>query len=427
MVLCVGVCLILLLGMAVLRKQAFWQYIRSPCRILFIFGLFGILAEVLSGVSSEGIASGLVKRNPPNEGELETEASVCLEKEKITYPVTLLIPERKYKPSGELERIQAAIDEIQDTFCGSNASLNEIVSNPNVSGSYQNGEVLAEWLFSDEEVISAEGTIFQEALGQEKEEIEAFVALSCGESEDIYRFSFQIQPLAKSREEAVLCEIKKQIGLQDETNPYVELPNEIDGQKATWQEVSSYQSIEILLLGILAAFASAYAAKEQREKQLQKRKRNMLLSYPEFVSKLSLLLGAGMTIPGGLRKMNQMYQRRKQAGGKEELVYEELNQMICELENGIGELRAYQRFSEKCDLQPYRKLVSLLVSGQRMGNCKLMEQLNEEADRVFLERKNAARKFGEEAGTKMLIPMMLMLFIVMAIVIIPAFLSIRVF
>ena len=153
----------------------------------------------------------------------------------------------------------------------------------------------------------------------------------------------------------------------------------------------------------------------------------MLLSYPEFVSKLSLLLGAGMTIPGGLRKMNQMYQRRKQAGGKEELVYEELNQMICELENGIGELRAYQRFSEKCDLQPYRKLVSLLVSGQRMGNCKLMEQLNEEADRVFLERKNAARKFGEEAGTKMLIPMMLMLFIVMAIVIIPAFLSIRVF
>lgn len=427
MVLCVGVCLILLLGMAVLRKQAFWQYIRSPCRILFIFGLFGILAEVLSGVSSEGIASGLVKRNPPNEGELETEASVYLEKEKITYPVTLLIPERKYKRSEELERIQAAIDEIQDTFCGSNASLNEIISNPKVSDSYQDGAVLAEWLFSNEEVISEEGTIFQDALGQEKEEIEAFVALSCGESEDIYRFSFQIQPLAKSREQAVSCEIKRQIGLQDETNPYVELPNEIDGQKVKWQEVSSFQSIEILVLGILAAFASAYAAKEQREKQLQKRKRNMLLSYPEFVSKLSLLLGAGMTIPGGLRKMNQMYQRRKQAGGKEELVYEELNQMICEMENGIGELRAYQRFSEKCDLQPYRKLVSLLVSGQRMGNCKLMEQLNEEADRVFLERKNAARKFGEEAGTKMLIPMMLMLFIVMAIVIIPAFLSIRVF
>ena len=53
-----------------------------------------------------------------------------------------------------------------------------------------------------------------------------------------------------------------------------------------------------------------------------------------------------------------------------------------------------------------------------------MEQLNEEADRVFVERKNTARRLGEEAGTKMLVPMMIMLVIVMGIVIIPAFLSI---
>ena len=53
-----------------------------------------------------------------------------------------------------------------------------------------------------------------------------------------------------------------------------------------------------------------------------------------------------------------------------------------------------------------------------------MEKLNEEADRVFLERKNAARRLGEDAGTKMLFPMMLLLVIVMAIVIVPEFLSI---
>ena len=61
---------------------------------------------------------------------------------------------------------------------------------------------------------------------------------------------------------------------------------------------------------------------------------------------------------------------------------------------------------------------------QKVGNRKLLEQLNEEADRVFSERRNAARRLGEEAGTKLLIPMMLMLVIVMGIVIIPAFLSI---
>lgn len=105
--------------------------------------------------------------------------------------------------------------------------------------------------------------------------------------------------------------------------------------------------------------------------------------------------------------------------------YEALHRMVCEMDNGMGELRAYQAFCEDCDLQPYRKLVSLLISGQKVGNRKLLEQLNEEAGRVFTERKNAARRLGEEAGTKLLIPMMIMLAIVMAIVIIPAFLAVN--
>lgn len=78
-------------------------------------------------------------------------------------------------------------------------------------------------------------------------------------------------------------------------------------------------------------------------------------------------------------------------------------------------MRAYQEFAKRCDLQPYRKLVSLLVSGQKIGNRNLMDKLEEEAERVFLERKNTARKLGEEASTKLLIPMMLMLMVVMGI------------
>ena len=57
---------------------------------------------------------------------------------------------------------------------------------------------------------------------------------------------------------------------------------------------------------------------------------------------------------------------------------------------------------------------------------KLTERLNEEADRVFSERKHMARKLGEEAGTKMLFPMMLMMLLVMGIILIPAILSLNI-
>jgi 1,4-dihydroxy-2-naphthoate octaprenyltransferase len=43
-----------------------------------------------------------------------------------------------------------------------------------------------------------------------------------------------------------------------------------------------------------------------------------------------------------------------------------------------------------------------------------------ETETAFEERRTLARKLGEEAGTKMLFPLMLMMGIVMAIVLMPA-------
>lgn len=424
MVLCGGMILVLLFMTAVLQKKSFWQNIRSPCRILLLFSILGFMTEALSLLGKDQDISGQIARNAPGGGEFETEASVYFPEEEAEYPIVLTIPEQKYTKAKETELIAAAKKEIEETFCGQNDSFEKIIEDPQIFESYQNGAVSADWIFSDDEIISEEGKIYQQAMKRSKVEIEALVLLSCGDTEDSFRFSFQVIPRKKSRQDELAMKIQEHIALQEETEAFVTLPDSIDGQNIKWREVKSFQSVELLGLGFLAAMAAAYAAKEKKEKQLLKRKRKLLLSYPEFVSKLSLLLGAGMTISGALRKMNQMYLKRKKAGGREETVYEELNQMICELDNGMGELRAYQRFSDSCNLQPYRKLVSLLISGQKIGNYKLMEQLNEEADRVFLERKNTARRLGEEAGTKMLLPMMMMLIIVMGIVVIPAFLSI---
>ena len=49
--------------------------------------------------------------------------------------------------------------------------------------------------------------------------------------------------------------------------------------------------------------------------------------------------------------------------------------------------------------------------------------MEEEMRQAFEDRKSMARKLGEEAGTKLLLPMGMMLMIVMVIVIVPAFLS----
>lgn len=424
MIACFIVCIATLAVQVLFRRQPFMQNIRNPCRMLLLFGLLGILAEASQQTAADGIADGRIARNAPGKGELETEASLYLPQEDTEYPITVTIAERRYGKQEEQTLLAAAKEEIRQTFCGENASREKMLSDPYILERYQEGAVKAEWMFSERDLLSPEGKRLEKEPEKEGREVKARVILTCGESEAEYRFSFRIFPREKSGKEMILQEVKQQIAEQDAKKTHVVLPTSVNGKEIEWRSERQGQGLQLLMLGALAAVAAAYAKKEQKEKQKKKQKQRMLLAYPEFVSKLSLLLGAGMTISGALRKMGAMYQRKKADGGKEEEVYEALHCMLCEIENGRSEWRAYQAFSERCGLQPYRKLVSLLLTGQRVGSRRLMEQLNAEADRVFLERKHAARRLGEEAGTKMLLPMLLLLLIVMAIVMIPAFLSI---
>lgn len=71
----------------------------------------------------------------------------------------------------------------------------------------------------------------------------------------------------------------------------------------------------------------------------------------------------------------------------------------------------------------YKTLSTLLVQNLQKGSQRLLEMLEMESTEAFDDRKRKARVLGEAAATKLLIPMMLMLLIVLAIIMIPAVLS----
>ncbi len=47
--------------------------------------------------------------------------------------------------------------------------------------------------------------------------------------------------------------------------------------------------------------------------------------------------------------------------------------------------------------------------------------MEEEADSALEDRRQFAKRTGEEAGTKLLFPMMLMMLVVMALILLPAY------
>ena len=111
------------------------------------------------------------------------------------------------------------------------------------------------------------------------------------------------------------------------------------------------------------------------------------------------------------------YSRRK--------AYEEMVSVMHQISGGIPEGECYENYGVRCRISSYRKFGTMLSQNLRKGSGGLTELLGREAEEAFEERKNLAKKLGEEAGTKLMIPMFLMLIIVFAIVIVPAFMSIR--
>lgn len=107
-------------------------------------------------------------------------------------------------------------------------------------------------------------------------------------------------------------------------------------------------------------------------------------------------------------------------------MYEEMRYTMNELKNGRPENECYEAFGRRCESPVYRKFGMLLSQNLRKGTKGLTNLLQREAQEAFEERKNMAKKLGEEAGTKLMIPLFLMLAVVFVIVTVPAFLTIQI-
>ena len=184
--------------------------------------------------------------------------------------------------------------------------------------------------------------------------------------------------------------------------------------------------IPILMLGM--AISILLVGREiQKESNWKKtRKEQMMLDYPEIITEFTMLTGAGMTAKNVWKRIAEDYGITRGKTGRKREAYEEIWKTSQEMKSGIPERECYERFARRCDLIPYMKMGALLSQNLKKGAKGISEMLRMEAVQALEDRKSRARQLGEEAGTRLLIPMLLMLIIVITIVVVPAFLSIQV-
>ncbi len=287
----------------------------------------------------------------------------------------------------------------------------------------QEGRVRVQWTKEPNDLLDTEGVVTEEvtddgALLQLKAE------LTFEERTSFYECVVTLYPPLYTAEEQWVRSLEREVEQADENSAKEEiqqLPKEVDGEPIVWMEPRSSAVPACLFLTVVAAVFSWMGMEQEQKKRKELRTRQMALDYPDLLFKLSMLFCAGLTMKNAFFKIAKEYRDRKKQGVR--YAYEEMLVACYEMNSGVPEARAYENFGRRCGGNGYIKLGSLLSSNLQKGSEGLAQILQEEAQLAMEERRQMARKFGEEAGTKLLMPMMLMLLVVMAILIAPAMFS----
>lgn len=200
------------------------------------------------------------------------------------------------------------------------------------------------------------------------------------------------------------------------------LPEEWQGYTLRYHLQEEKNYIFIPILGILVAGLLYYKEMDDIKKKKRALEREAVLDYPSLVSKFCLFIGAGLSVRSSWEAIVGEYRENT---GKKRYVYEEMLKADNKLKAGINEAKVYKEFANDIGIKPYVKLISLLEQNRKTGIKGLRDILNKEAEMAWLERVNLARRLGEEASTKLLLPLFLMLLVILLMIICPVMLKFR--
>lgn len=403
------------------KREAQMEYYVNKFRLCLLVLLVGCLLTLLLSVKTvienrQNIVS--VQRGDVGEGEQEILLSATVGEFSEELPV--VVEERMLRE----EEVKSLADECEKKLellmLGQNTSLDVIVTDLFLPDRVDGYPFDILWKSSDTTLISTGGKL-ENPQGRVGERICLTAILYYGEYRLEQDFWVEIGEGAidtglRSR----LCEALQQ---QDEADKYEEslsLPKELDGKVISWKRIREENSPLFLLLTLAATVGVYFLKDKDLHEQVQDRKRRLKLDYPTILNKFVLYMGAGMTVRGSFYKIASDGQKKmpKQILSP---AYEEMVFSCNELNAGMSEVLVYERFGNRSGLQEYARLATMLGVNLKKGNAGLLQRLREEADKTMQEDLQFRKKIGEEAETKLLIPMVMMLAIVMVMVMLPAF------
>lgn len=174
-----------------------------------------------------------------------------------------------------------------------------------------------------------------------------------------------------------------------------------------------------LFFGLGLGGIMIYAWFNDISSKIELRHNSVLIDMPDFTNKILILTGAGMTLRAALIKIADEM-------SLDTPLYRTLQTCVQMMKNGETDEKALDFMTIQCNTPQMRRFTSVVAQNMKRGGTDVVAALQDIGAEQWAERKATAMRISAEADTKLLFPMMLMLFSVILITIAPAVMGMNV-
>lgn len=381
------------LGIAVL-------FISTTCAQLFFFH-----------EQQDRTTNSLVFVRSDYDGEVKTE-DIRLSVDDKEYSFAMDIEPRQYSEEEFYARAGAQAENLKTEILGENPDFNHVSSPLTLPREDAAGIFLYSWVTDRPEVVTSYGQVYLEEITGT---VPVTLTLTISYQSYEFKQEFQMAVINERRKDAVE-RVKKELQKLEKntrTQECLTLPEQYENVTISVQRENKNQAMTCVIMGILFTGILIFSIEQKLREEKKKRDDALIRQYPSFVSELWLLLGTGMTVKNGIC---QILSEMKE----EPVLKKELEYAMHQLDAGCEESFVYAQLGRRLKLPEYYQLMQHLSQHIRMGTKDLRNLMEMEMQIAIKKRQEFAKKKGEEASTKLLFPMIVLLAIVMILIIYPA-------
>lgn len=358
----------------------------------------------------------------PEYGMAEKDYEVVAEDSSGKTKINIEVQPKKLSDKEVADILEQNEKDLPKLILGSNTDADHVEQNLNLVTQVGDYATEVHWYIEGQNVLDYNGKINWKEVGEDQLELLLKAEISLlGQSKDV-----QIPVrLIKSKKEKIRQALEEAVNADDAKKMEdVILPSKVEDAKILMDSGSFPKAMLIIILAVMLVLFIYNKLDEPLNKAYLARNRQLLMDYPDLVGKFTLYMGAGCSVMQTFRKMVQQYERSYCKDGVRRYAYEEMRMALQKIENGTDQAEAYISMGNRCKEACYIKFGNMLAQNLKKGNERICLLLQEMVVLGYEERKERIIKESEQAGTKLLFPMSLMLIVVVAVVVIPAFMNI---